>query len=55
MEHLLVQNVLVSVRYTANVGGIRVSCHYFNSVADVERLLEITEGFIRGRGKSVAT
>lgn len=55
MEHLLNHKVLVSVRYTAGVGGVRVSCHLFNSADDVERLLELTAEFIRGRGKSVAT
>jgi selenocysteine lyase/cysteine desulfurase len=55
MEHLLRNKVLVSVRYTSGVGGVRVSCHFFNTPADVERLLELTEEFMRGRGKSVAT
>ena len=55
MEHLLNHKVLVSVRYTAGVGGVRVSCHFFNSADDVERSLELTAEFIRGRGKSVAT
>jgi cysteine desulfurase/selenocysteine lyase len=55
MEHLLKNKVLVSVRYTSGVGGVRVSCHFFNTSADVERLLELTEEFMRGRGKSVAT
>ncbi|MGH9792217.1 MAG: aminotransferase class V-fold PLP-dependent enzyme, partial [Candidatus Acidiferrales bacterium] len=39
MESLLEQRILVSVRYTSGVGGIRVSCHFFNSLADVDRLL----------------
>lgn len=55
MEHLLNHKVLVSVRYTSGVGGVRVSCHFFNSADDVERLLELTSEFVRGRGKSVAT
>lgn len=41
MEHLLDHQVLVSVRYTSGVGGVRVSCHYFNSIDDVDRLLEL--------------
>jgi cysteine desulfurase / selenocysteine lyase len=49
MEHLLQQKVMVSVRYTSNVGGVRVSCHFFNSSEDVHRLLELTEHFVRGR------
>jgi selenocysteine lyase/cysteine desulfurase len=39
MERLLDHKVLVSVRYTSNVGGIRVSCHYYNSFEDLDRLL----------------
>ena len=41
MEHLLDQRVLVSVRYTSGVGGVRVSCHYYNSPDDLDRLLEL--------------
>ena len=39
MNHLLEKKALVSVRYTSNVGGVRVSCHYYNSIEDIERLL----------------
>lgn len=39
MERLLDHKVLVSVRYTSNVGGVRVSCHYYNSFEDLDRLL----------------
>ena len=39
MNRLLEQKILVSVRYTSNVGGIRVSCHFFNSEEDIDRLL----------------
>jgi cysteine desulfurase / selenocysteine lyase len=49
MEHLLEHKVLVSVRYTSGIGGVRVACHYFNSSEDVARLLELTESFVRGR------
>ena len=55
MEHLLDHKVMVSVRYTSGVGGVRVSCHLFNSAEDVGRLLEMTAEFIRGRGASGAT
>jgi selenocysteine lyase/cysteine desulfurase len=55
MERLLDHKVMVSVRYTSGVGGVRVSCHFFNSAEDLERLLELTAEFIRGRGESVAT
>jgi selenocysteine lyase/cysteine desulfurase len=39
MNRLLQMKILVSVRYTSNVGGIRISCHFFNSQEDIERLL----------------
>ncbi len=39
LESLLERRILVSVRYTSGMGGIRVSCHFFNSLADVDRLL----------------
>lgn len=49
MEYLLDHKVLVSVRYTSGIGGVRVACHYFNSSDDVARLLELVENFVRGR------
>ena len=49
MEHLLDQDVLVSVRYTSGVGGVRVSCHFYNAEQDVERLLDGTAGWLRRR------
>ena len=42
-EWLAEAGVLVSVRYTSGVGGVRVSCHFFNNNADVDRLLEVVE------------
>jgi cysteine desulfurase / selenocysteine lyase len=48
MESLLDQRVLVSVRYTSGVGGVRVSCHFFNSLEDLDRLLECVARFQRG-------
>ncbi len=39
MESLLAQKILVSVRYTSGVGGVRVSCHFFNTRDDLDRLL----------------
>jgi len=47
MEHLLARRVLVSVRYTAGVGGVRVACHFFNNEDDIGRLLEGVSGFLR--------
>ena len=40
MEHLLACGIGVSVRYTSGVGGIRVSCHYFNDTEDIDTLLD---------------
>ena len=48
MQHLLALRVLVSVRYTANVGGVRVACHLFNNEDDILRLLEGVSEFLRG-------
>ncbi len=39
MNRLLEKRILVSVRYTSNVGGVRVSCHFYNSVEDIDKLL----------------
>lgn len=39
MEKLLQKNILVSVRYTSGIGGIRVSCHFYNSEQDIDALL----------------
>jgi len=42
IERLLDARVMVSHRYTSGVGGVRVSCHFFNSADDVARLLDVT-------------
>jgi cysteine desulfurase / selenocysteine lyase len=39
MNELLAKRILVSVRYTSRVGGIRVSCHFYNSATDIDALL----------------
>jgi cysteine desulfurase/selenocysteine lyase len=43
MTRLQERKILVSVRYTSGVGGIRVSCHFYNSQEDVERLLNAVD------------
>jgi selenocysteine lyase/cysteine desulfurase len=43
MRRLLDRNILISVRYTSQVGGVRVSCHFFNSLADLDALLNAVE------------
>lgn len=40
LARLLDQHVLVSLRYTAGVGGIRVSTHAYNTEADVGAFLD---------------
>ena len=39
MTRLQERRILVSVRYTSGVGGIRVSCHFYNSQEDIAQLL----------------
>ena len=40
MKSLQEKKILVSVRYTSKVGGVRVSCHFYNSEEDIEALLD---------------
>jgi selenocysteine lyase/cysteine desulfurase len=47
MERLLDEQVLVSVRYTSGVGGVRVSCHFYNTFADLDRLLGVVSAWVR--------
>ena len=47
MNHLLDHRILVSVRYTSGVGGVRISCHFFNSKDDLFRLLNRVEDFLK--------
>jgi selenocysteine lyase/cysteine desulfurase len=49
MRRLLERRILVSVRYTSNVGGVRVSCHFYNSKDDINTLLNAVED-LRGAG-----
>ena len=39
LQHLLARHILISQRYTAGVGGLRVSLHFFNDLDDVGRLV----------------
>jgi cysteine desulfurase/selenocysteine lyase len=47
MNRLLEKKILVSVRYTSNVGGVRVSCHFYNSIEDLDRLLSELKQLLR--------
>lgn len=50
IERLLDARVMVSHRYTSGVGGVRVSCHFYNSADDVARLLEVTGAWLSASG-----
>ena len=52
IEFLRERKVLVSLRYTSDVGGVRVGCHLFNNTADLERLVEHTVTFMRQQGRT---
>lgn len=41
LGRLLDERVLVSIRYTSGVGGIRVSTHYYNDESDLDRLVSV--------------
>lgn len=49
MNQLLAKKILVSVRYTSNVGGVRVSCHYYNSKDDIDALLSAVKLALAGQ------
>ncbi len=51
LDYLLDRQVMVSIRYTSLVGGIRVSCHFFNSSEDIDRLLAVLREWLRGPGR----
>ena len=47
MQRLQEKKILVSVRYTSQVGGVRVSCHFYNSAGDIDRLLDAVKQWRR--------
>ncbi len=49
MQRLLEKKILTSVRYTSNVGGIRVSCHFYNSAEDIDTLLAELKKIVSSR------
>ena len=51
MQHLQEKKMLVSVRYTSNVGGVRVSCHFYNTAEDIDRLLAELKSLLPARGR----
>jgi len=40
LQRLLDERILLSIRYTAGVGGLRVSTHFYNTEDDVHRLVD---------------
>lgn len=40
LQKLLDERILLAMRYTSNVGGIRISTHFFNNNNDLDRLFE---------------
>lgn len=40
LNRMLTERILISIRYTSGVGGLRVSTHYYNTEDDVFRLCE---------------
>ena len=46
--------VLVSLRYTSDVGGVRVGCHLFNNRDDIDRLVQVTSEFAHAHRKATA-
>jgi selenocysteine lyase/cysteine desulfurase len=45
LHRLLNRGILISQRYTAGIGGLRVSVHFFNNDDDVGRLCEAVAAF----------
>jgi selenocysteine lyase/cysteine desulfurase len=54
VDFLQQQKVLVSLRYTSGVGGVRVACHLFNNREDIGRLVEVTGDFVRHHAGATA-
>jgi selenocysteine lyase/cysteine desulfurase len=48
-DYLLARDVVVSVRFTSGVGGIRVSTHVYNDESDVDRLLDTVHAWLKTR------
>ncbi|MBI1851008.1 MAG: aminotransferase class V-fold PLP-dependent enzyme, partial [Planctomycetes bacterium] len=49
VEALSRERIYVAMRFTSNVGGIRVSTHYFNDEEDVMKLIGALKRLVRAR------
>jgi selenocysteine lyase/cysteine desulfurase len=47
VNKLLDQDILISMRYSSGIGGIRVSTHYFNNNKDIQILLDALDAITR--------
>lgn len=50
-EELARNQIFISLRYVSGFGGIRVSPHYYNTKQDIDRLLNVTETFLKKRSQ----
>jgi len=41
------ENIIVALRYSGGIGGIRVSTHFFNTEEDIDRLLEVQKRLLK--------
>ena len=48
-DYLLARDIVVSVRYTSGIGGVRISTHLYNDETDVDRLLEAVHAWTTSR------
>lgn len=48
LDRLLRERIFLAMRYTAGVGGLRVSTHYFNNEEDVSRMVAVLRRVTRG-------
>jgi cysteine desulfurase / selenocysteine lyase len=55
LDRLLDAGIYVSIRYTAGVGGIRVSTHYYNDEDEVAALAGAVRAHARGRARPAAS
>jgi len=55
LEFLHEQRVFVAMRFTSGIGGIRVSCHYFNQREDIDRLVHALGLAAKGRSPDYGT